>query len=322
MKPGRNDPCPCGSGKKYKKCCIPNYDKPVATPTPPDLVKLASKLDFLDLWMPEMLNRMSDAQILSKLEQLGIPLDRDSFVKDIREQLSAEKVAKLWQERYQLQITGKDADFPYCAAVQLSRRWAPELYTIEKLEDLADELNKRVNRHADGILEMYQLLWSNLKECYIIPFHFRSFDQMHEHFSTMIDYEWVIDDYAHELRNSALYAEDSMKKSLLNERIALYREMLDLLPDTLLHNKLNWRRNIAESYELLGDYAQAEQDYEALTREHPNWAWGYVGWGDMLRDRAYKGDFEKAETIYRLGLKRVFEDKDVLEERLETLKSL
>jgi tetratricopeptide (TPR) repeat protein len=22
-KPGRNDPCPCGSGKKYKKCCLP-----------------------------------------------------------------------------------------------------------------------------------------------------------------------------------------------------------------------------------------------------------------------------------------------------------
>jgi uncharacterized protein YecA (UPF0149 family) len=22
---GRNDPCPCGSGKKYKKCCWPKY---------------------------------------------------------------------------------------------------------------------------------------------------------------------------------------------------------------------------------------------------------------------------------------------------------
>jgi hypothetical protein len=22
-KPGRNDPCPCGSGIKYKKCCLP-----------------------------------------------------------------------------------------------------------------------------------------------------------------------------------------------------------------------------------------------------------------------------------------------------------
>jgi uncharacterized protein YecA (UPF0149 family) len=22
-KVGRNEPCPCGSGKKYKKCCLP-----------------------------------------------------------------------------------------------------------------------------------------------------------------------------------------------------------------------------------------------------------------------------------------------------------
>ncbi|PTB17092.1 hypothetical protein C9I57_30045 [Trinickia symbiotica] len=21
-RPGRNDPCPCGSGKKYKHCCL------------------------------------------------------------------------------------------------------------------------------------------------------------------------------------------------------------------------------------------------------------------------------------------------------------
>ena len=22
LKPGRNDPCPCGSGRKFKKCCV------------------------------------------------------------------------------------------------------------------------------------------------------------------------------------------------------------------------------------------------------------------------------------------------------------
>ncbi|MCX7046744.1 MAG: SEC-C metal-binding domain-containing protein [Candidatus Sumerlaeota bacterium] len=27
MKAGRNDPCPCGSGKKYKKCCFPAYER-------------------------------------------------------------------------------------------------------------------------------------------------------------------------------------------------------------------------------------------------------------------------------------------------------
>ena len=26
VKVGRNDPCPCGSGKKYKKCCYPKYE--------------------------------------------------------------------------------------------------------------------------------------------------------------------------------------------------------------------------------------------------------------------------------------------------------
>jgi methionyl aminopeptidase len=32
---GRNDPCPCGSGKKYKKCCMGKYDS-----SPVDLKKL------------------------------------------------------------------------------------------------------------------------------------------------------------------------------------------------------------------------------------------------------------------------------------------
>lgn len=27
MKPGRNDPCPCGSGKKYKRCCMDSISK-------------------------------------------------------------------------------------------------------------------------------------------------------------------------------------------------------------------------------------------------------------------------------------------------------
>src|SRR5208337_4479286 len=26
-KTNRNDPCPCGSGKKYKKCCLPKHEE-------------------------------------------------------------------------------------------------------------------------------------------------------------------------------------------------------------------------------------------------------------------------------------------------------
>ncbi len=49
MKPGRNDPCPCGSGKKYKKCCqqksevyppASDYPTKEATPTPAEYDQL------------------------------------------------------------------------------------------------------------------------------------------------------------------------------------------------------------------------------------------------------------------------------------------
>jgi hypothetical protein len=41
MKPGRNDPCPCGSGKKYKKCCY-------LTGQNPEFMNLIKSKDFKD----------------------------------------------------------------------------------------------------------------------------------------------------------------------------------------------------------------------------------------------------------------------------------
>jgi hypothetical protein len=36
-RPGRNDPCPCGSGRKYKNCHLDKDERPVAYETPPDV---------------------------------------------------------------------------------------------------------------------------------------------------------------------------------------------------------------------------------------------------------------------------------------------
>src|ERR1700730_15707225 len=51
-KAGRNDPCPCGSGKKYKRCCLEKDEAAAralaATPSPPKAAaaaKLAADLD-------------------------------------------------------------------------------------------------------------------------------------------------------------------------------------------------------------------------------------------------------------------------------------
>jgi tetratricopeptide (TPR) repeat protein len=52
---GRNDPCPCGSGKKYKKCCLANDEaaaraaQPVAVAAHrPSLASYARERDELD----------------------------------------------------------------------------------------------------------------------------------------------------------------------------------------------------------------------------------------------------------------------------------
>jgi len=59
-KTGRNDPCPCGSGKKYKKCCL---GRTAADPRPPspgaagDLAADLERLDALANRVPDLLAR-------------------------------------------------------------------------------------------------------------------------------------------------------------------------------------------------------------------------------------------------------------------------
>ena len=56
----RNDPCPCGSGKKYKNCCI---GKPVSKPLP-FKAKLLSQPKEVDLMARTFGSMIADAEKL------------------------------------------------------------------------------------------------------------------------------------------------------------------------------------------------------------------------------------------------------------------
>lgn len=47
MKISRNDPCPCGSGMKYKKCCYGKKASQPANPAPQQTVTLAGEIEKL-----------------------------------------------------------------------------------------------------------------------------------------------------------------------------------------------------------------------------------------------------------------------------------
>ncbi|MEW6217985.1 MAG: SEC-C metal-binding domain-containing protein [Thermodesulfobacteriota bacterium] len=62
---GRNEPCPCGSGNKYKKCCLARVQAAgaAAAPAPPSGRPLGAALDEL---------RRSVAQRQAVVRQLGV----------------------------------------------------------------------------------------------------------------------------------------------------------------------------------------------------------------------------------------------------------
>lgn len=65
-KPGRNEPCPCGSGKKYKKCCL-HTPKPSVGGT-----FIYTDLDDLSNQIPELirLKKYDEAEeVCQKLRQ-------------------------------------------------------------------------------------------------------------------------------------------------------------------------------------------------------------------------------------------------------------
>ena len=67
---GRNAPCPCGSGKKYKKCCLPLHDQADKErrrllSEPVTLQALDDEMDDLD----ELSNRVVDLINEGRLDQ-------------------------------------------------------------------------------------------------------------------------------------------------------------------------------------------------------------------------------------------------------------
>lgn len=47
-KPGRNDPCPCASGKKYKRCCLERDQAAAALPQSRTAAALAQPLGWIE----------------------------------------------------------------------------------------------------------------------------------------------------------------------------------------------------------------------------------------------------------------------------------
>ena len=76
MSPGRNDPCPCGSGRKFKRCCQ-DAERP-APPAPGDPARLRERL-FEELWTFAQ-RRLGGERLAAAAAAFGLSDDEDAQV--------------------------------------------------------------------------------------------------------------------------------------------------------------------------------------------------------------------------------------------------
>lgn len=225
MKVGRNDPCPCGSGRKFKNCCL----------------SIIEEQETGFNISPELL-------VINTLMEKGY-----SAMTKNKSSLACDYWLEIWDKAKKL----------------ISEH---NIKNIKELDDIVPCLQSFFNWCQDLELELEAAGREN-----------------HEYYE---------------------------------KRIVYTREFVELLPESELLIIQNMRRAAAESYFALGKTAEGEQAFKAIITDYPQWAWGYVGWGDMywlMKSPHTPLDYGKALSIYQMGLDAGVDDVDVILERIGEL---
>lgn len=294
---GRNDPCPCGSGKKYKKCCLP--------------------LERRKRWSVEEVRSLSTEEIVSKLGSLGIPVTEESFLREVRNFYSAYDLAENWWKTYPVTAKGFDVDFPWMAAVVLWERLAPDVMNSERLDEMMQEGYTLCDegKEVEGC-RIWLEVWEHLKERFTPDM--RSVEEAERVFrGTECLFNWC-QDLELELGNAGV-----KEPSFYKKRIEYCQEFCTLFPETDRLIIENMKRAVAESYFALGMVEEGEKAFQELVAEFPHSAWVYIGWGDMYwlyENSKVPRNYEKAESIYRMALEKGVDEEEEVLDRLEMLK--
>lgn len=302
---GRNEPCPCGSGKKFKKCCM---NKPNGLGT-----------TRTKNWSKEDVSKFSTEEILTKLKSFGVEVDETSFLKAIENNHSAYGISQEWFKEYGLNIKGFDESFPWFAAWELWERLAPGDYkSNEQLDVMMQEGYALLDQDKS---EEACMLW--LEVWRLLKLHFTNQMTSVEEIEKIFIEAQGIFNWCQDLDN-ALEQAAVENIAFYKKRIDYCQDFIDTLPETDQGILKNMKRSVAESFFGLGQIAEGEAAFESIIKAYPNWEWGYIGWADMYSvfriNEKVPADYDKAERLYKMALNIPGSEKEMIEERLEEIR--
>jgi len=352
---GRNDPCPCGSGKKYKKCCLKKGTLIQKYPhrknslhigiyalmrinmmfknDPEKHMEMMKKHGFpvdkkrmeesiKKSWDIEKVREMRTEEIIAKLESMNVRFSPNLFKKQVEDYLSAIQLAERHYFTQNYYAEGWDEDFIWLAIVELWKRFMPEQINIEMIDDAMQEgYNYLENNRLKGCLERWETAWDMIKT--LVPSSATAVgdaDLFLPEPLTQSIHNWC-QDFEMQLNNAGV--DDN---TYFKERIGYCNEFCRIFPDSYAHLMVNMYRAEAESYAALGDFQTAEKLFKTLINHYPANIWGYVCWGDMYRyNKPHENEdenYNEAKRIYNIGLAKCSKSKeiDVIYDRLEISK--
>lgn len=307
---GRNDPCPCGSGTKYKKCCIDKVPEIVPAPRAaipfefdgelqPDLrsylhfrlFENSEEFERLKRHAPEKARRfwtiakvadLGTEDIVGRLAAYGIDASASVFIARAERQPSGWAIADRWFEDGARTPDEFAGDFVYLAACELWKRYLPERPSVEMLDDWIHEGYELLERRAPlKACDRWWQAWMVIR------------DRLEPHMTTTEAAAPVFDgvqclfnwtqDLSMELGNAHGDGPQYTERG-----IELCERILDQFIDEPSQDYLlAFRVDLANFLSMAGRTDEGEQILSELIEDVPNQSMGYASLADQL---AYPSD--------------------------------
>ena len=346
----RNDPCPCGSGRKYKHCCWehgepnlvePHTDDPVdasenalggraihpyaiarfAANPPADFLKKLSKREIAAMnerWSMAKVACLHTDDILSRLKALGIDTSRPAFLRRAAGRFSAWDIGSEWVDGLPAQIEGQDDDFICFAACELWKRFRPEIPSLEMLDDWVSEGYDLVESHQDTqAVGVWRRVWEVVR-VRLRP-SMTTFGAADAIFLCTQNFGNWIQDFSIAIQNAA-----RGNPSCAETGVRVLRDALTLFPDEDENEIAHLRCDLGSLLFAAGRPEEGEATLTALIREHPRLPHGYVALADELSGPASSAaEVERAHALLETALNLPVEDAESwdIETRIADLKA-
>ena len=343
MKTGRNAPCPCGSGAKFKKCCLDASrsvptDAPTQGPaglaaatlggpflgspsfaglTPYTVAKIAEDQRHLDdanlaelvrrhlrdHWTLGKVAALATEAIEAQLRAYGVAYSRERFVALTAGRASAWTIANVWQRQNILNCKGKETDFLGLAACELWKRLNPEPASVEMLDDWMQD---GYRLQTDGrVVEACDLWWRVWRS--LLPRFVPAIDTM-EAANVVFTGSQMIFNWAQDFADCLVKAVSDEPR--LASRGAQYcQEWLAQFTGEGATTAANFRYELARFLFHMDESAEAEVALDGILARWPDDVWSYVRVADAVGGfDAMPGlarDLVRARTVLEAGLARL-----------------